>query len=83
MRETTAKAKHGDYERISMIEKEWTFYLNLRGCPLEPGVVRDQGGAMDKGHRRKHFASLSEDFVPLMGAIQREQKGADSPGCIF
>lgn len=38
---------------------------------------------MYKGHRGKDFASLSEDFVPLMGAIQREQKGADSPIFVF
>lgn len=66
-----------------MIEKEGAFYGNHGGGPLERGVVRDEGEAMYKGHRGKDFASLSEDFVPLMGAIQREQKGADNPICIF
>lgn len=38
---------------------------------------------MYKDHRGKDFASLSEDLVPPVGAIQRDQKGADSPRCVF
>lgn len=47
-----------------MIEKEGAFYGNRGGCPLECGVVRDEGEAMYKGHREKDFAKSLKTLYP-------------------